>query len=404
MDMKKKLDQAYMPDKNNRIDKVAVAMSGGIDSFVAAYLLKIQKHELMGITVLTGWEDSGVDEEGQLSCFINSQRLTMVKDFCHQIGIPHSTVKISAEFRERVVESWMADRTFGKLPQPCWSCHEVRMHALYDKMKQLGAKYLATGHFAKLFHHEAHGTTFVHSSNDEHFDQSLLLARLPQDILHSLMLPLSDLQKKEVIKLAENFGLSGLNKKMAMHQCFPWNETSQSFVEKKIPARFMKPGEVVDVSDKGTVSELEKLLPHAYGDLIVPKNTVSKEDLFLVDYNYPEKKYLAGKIQYFSRNRILLTDCEVTEETPWSEPVHASLKVSDDLSVDCWVHPKSLRSAFVEWDEKIDLKEGMIVGVYRKKGKNSKVYVSGKVKFLPEEKVQVEGEKQNAKVDYAVDY
>ncbi len=404
MDMKKKLDQTYMPDKNARAEKVVVAMSGGIDSFVAAYLLKIQKHELMAVTVLTGWEDSNLDEESQLSCFITGTKLTVIKDFCHQIGIPHSTLKITSEFKERVVEPWMAERAFGELPNPCWNCHEVRLLALHDKMKQLGAKHMATGHYAKLFHNDAHGTTFVHSSNDEHFDQSMLLSRLPQQILHSLMLPLSDLQKKEVLKLAENFGLSGLNKKIEIHHCLPWDEPQQEYVKKKIPARFQKPGEVIDVNDKGTVSELETLLPHFYGELLVPKSTVAKEDLYFVDFNYQDKKYLVAETAYFKRNRILLTECEITAETPWSDPMPGSLKISEDLSVDCWIHPKTLRSAFVEWEEKVDLKEGMIAGVFRKKGKNSKIYVSGKVKFLPEEKAEVEGEKKNVKVDYAVDY
>lgn len=393
-----------MPDKSARAQKIVVALSGGIDSYVAAYLLKIQKHDLIGVTAVTGWEDFGGDEESVLSCVITGTKLAAIKEFCHQIGIPHFAVKASSEFKENVVEPWIANRAFGEQPTPCWNCHDMRMRALYDKMVQLGAKYLATGHFAKLFHHDAHDTTFVHSSNDEQFDQSLLLARLPQPILNHLMLPLSDLQKKEVLKLAENFGLAGNGKKTKIHECFPWNDQTKEYVDKRIPPRFRKGGEIFSLEENIGVSEHEGVFPHVYGEMIKGKNSGVKDDLYLVDYVHQEKKILAAESSYFKRNRIFLTDCEVAQETPWTEPLHGSIKISDDLFVDCWVHPKSLRSAYVEWDEKVILKEGEMLGVFRKKGKNSKVYLTGKIRFLAEEKVEAEGEKKYVKVDYASDY
>ena len=404
MDMKKKLNEAYMPDKSARAEKIAVALSGGIDSFVAAYLLKIQKQELIGLTAITGWEDYPGDQESTLSCVINNERLNVIKEFCHQLGIPHQTVKITSEFKEKVVEPWMADRAFGAFPNPCWNCHDTRMIALYERMKQMGAKYLATGHFAKLFHNDVHGTAFVHSSNDEQNDQSLMLARLPQEILNVLTLPLSDLQKKEVLKLSENFGLVGTNKKIKVFDCLPWDDVAREYVHKKIPLRFNKPGEIILADDLSSVTEHEGMWPHYYGELLKAKSSGVKEDLYLVDFNYQEKKLVVSGAEYFQRNRILLTDCEITQETPVMIPSHGALKISDDVYVDCWIHPKSLRAAYLEWDEKIALKEGEILGVYRKKGKNSKVYLTGKVQFLKEERVPVEGEKKSVKVDYASDY
>lgn len=404
MDMKKKLDQAYMPDKAARAEKIVVALSGGLDSYVTAYLLKIQKHELIGVTAVTGWDDFSGDEETTLSCVVNAARLAKIKEFCHQIGIPHFTIKITAEFKENVVEPWLADRAFGTEPNPCWSCHELRFRALYDKMKELGAKHLATGHFAKLFHNEAHGTTFVHSSNDEQYDQSLLLARFPQEVLRCLMLPLSDLQKKEVLKLAENFGLSGTEKKLQMHKCFPWDEKTQEYVQKKLPPRFIKGGEVISLEDDSGVAEHEGVFPHLYGELMKAKGTNIKDDLFFVKYVHPEKKILVAESSYFQRKRVLLTDCEVASETPWFEPFRGSLKISQDLSVDCWVHPKTLRSALIEWEEPVILKEGEMIGVFRRKGKNSKVFLTGKIHFLLEEKEPEDGEKKHVKVDHTIDY
>jgi tRNA-specific 2-thiouridylase len=406
MDMKKKLDQTYMPDKNAKAEKMIVGLSGGLDSYVAAYLLKIQKHDLIGVTILTGWDDYPGDQESVLSCVINNDHLTSIKAFCHQLGIPHVVVKLNSEFKERVVEPWMADRATGVYPNPCWHCHDVRMLAIYDRAKQMGVKKIATGHFAKLFHHDVHNTTFVHSSNDELHDQSALLSRLPQGLLHALELPLSDLQKKEVLRLGENFGLSGTGKKIEIHHCLPWNDIAKEYTLKKIPPRFQKAGQVILVTDNSTVTEHDGIMPHIYGEVIKAKDASNPSDLYLVDYNYQEKKLLVADDSYFKRNRVLLTECIITEETPWSEPVHGGMKISDEVFVDCWIHPKSNAAAFVEWDEKVALKEGEILSVFRKRGKNSKVFLTGKVQFILEEKVPeaAEGEKKHVKVDYTCDY
>ncbi len=407
MDMKKKLDEAYLPDKNTKAEKVAVALSGGIDSFVMAYLLKIQKYELFGITAVTGWEDFQGDEKSALSCVVDAPKLARIKEFCHQLNIPHFSVKVSGEFKEEVVENWMIARTTGTLPTQCWSCHEMRMKALYEKAKSMGAKHMATGHYAKLFNNESHGTTFVHSSNDELFDQSALLARLPQEVLKILMLPLSDLQKKEVEKLAENFGLDGNTKALQMHQCFPWNAPEINYILTHIPPRFFKPGEILHAADDSGVSEHEGIIPHVYGEPLATKDGAKpKEDQVFVNYAFKERKIYVSDPGFFKREKIILTDCKVCEETPWHEPLHGSLKISDEHSVDCWVHPKTLNTVFVEWDGAESIKEGAIVAIFRKKGKNSKIYLTGKVKYLSLEKIEevTDGEKKHVKVDYASDF
>mgnify|MGYP006194351617 FL=1 len=205
--MKKKLENAYNPDKQARKEKILLGLSGGVDSFVTAYLLKIQKYDLIAVTISNSWDEVTLDQAKYLSCYLNPGRLEKIKDFCQKMNIPLQVVKSSAEFRESVIEPWMAEKALGKNSNPCWNCHELRMNLLYEKMKESGATKIATGHYAKLFHHEAHNTVFVHTSNDEVHDQSGLLSRLSHDVLKSLVLPLSDLTRKEVLKLAENFGV-----------------------------------------------------------------------------------------------------------------------------------------------------------------------------------------------------
>src|SRR5690606_20976009 len=111
----------------------------------------------------------------------------------------------------------------------------------------LGAKFLATGHYAKLFRHEGRDTFYVHTSNDERHDQSSYLARLPHDILSHLMLPLSDLTKKEVLKLADNFGLQADETGLKMHECLKDSKMTLEFLEQTLPERFRQEGEIQGV-------------------------------------------------------------------------------------------------------------------------------------------------------------
>lgn len=110
MDMKKKLEDTYMPDKDARKKRVVVGLSGSINSLVTAYLLKLQKFDLIGVTVALGWDEFEGNSDNVLSCHLNSAGLENIRQFCHQLGIPHFVVKGSDEFKEEVVERWMASR------------------------------------------------------------------------------------------------------------------------------------------------------------------------------------------------------------------------------------------------------------------------------------------------------
>src|SRR6476620_8985275 len=109
MDMKKKLENAYAPDKNGRKEKVILGLFG-LDSFVTAYLLKIQKYDLIGVTIVNSWDEYTGDQESTFSCHSSPQRLDKIKEFCNKLGIPLQIVKSSIEFKDEVVETWIADK------------------------------------------------------------------------------------------------------------------------------------------------------------------------------------------------------------------------------------------------------------------------------------------------------
>ena len=403
MDMKKKLEETYMPDKEARNKRLVVALSGGLNSFVTAYLLKIQKYDLIGVTVATSWENYKADASKILACQKNQVEVDSIKEFCHKLGIPHFTVKASDEFKEEVVESWVAGRITGTKSNPCWDCHGLRMRLLYQKMLELEAQGIATGHLAKIYKQENHHSVYIHTSNDELFDQSGILSRLPHEILLSLVLPLSDLQQKEINKLGENFGLVPKNKLVQMHGCFEFKSMNTEYLTENVPAKFLKFGDIVG-PDNSQLGDHKGITEFQYGEVYTPVQGRAPESLFLTQLSLTDRKIAVKPGEYFMRQKLFLNSCTLSEETPWTEPLKGVIKLGETEYTDCWVYPKNVFSAVVETEAPLRVLEGEILTVYKKKGKNSKVYLTGEVRYIDEEPQIIQEGIKREKVDYSTDF
>ena len=402
MDMTKKLQETYLPDQDTRKQRVVIGLSGGLNSYVVAYLLKIQKYDLIGVTISLNWDDFKGNVSDILACQRTPADLEQIKTFCHQLGIPHFVVKASEEFKEGVVDNWMTARITGTKSISCWNCHELRMKLLYQKMKELEATNLATGHSAKLFRHAGHGTVYVHTSNDEANDQSSLLSRLPKEILERMLLPLSDLQQKEIVKLGENFGIAPVGNRIKMHQCFNQNVETVQYIQKHVPKKYLTEGGMFNM-DQNPIADHKGVFHYPYGEPILFNNQKQTDAYRLSKYYFKERKMELAKSDYFVRKKIFLSNCHIADETPWFEPITGYLKISDEEGVDCIIYPKNISSALVELESPLSMLEGSIITILKKKGKNSKVHLTGKVRFIAEEPVNEEGQ-ERAKVDYSRDY
>jgi tRNA-specific 2-thiouridylase len=404
MDMKKKLDDIYNPDKGDQKSKVVIGLSGGIISYVTAYLLKIQKYELVAVTISNSWEDYSGDVSQVFSCHNDTKKIDEIKEFCHKLGIPHHVVKASNEFKETVIEPWLADKLLGRFPRPCWNCHALRMKLLYEKMLEVGANHMATGHFAKLFRHQSHGTVFVHTSNDEQHDQSALLSRLPHDILNSLVLPLSDLSKNEVLKLAENFGFTQDNKKIAFQSCLKWSDEIAQLVIKKIPKKFIKGGEITSEDSIQSYGRHDGVFFHTFGEEYEYQVSGKPMKGYFGNYAYSEKRMILYDADYFLRDKFVLTNCIMSEEVSWVEPLKGFVLLPHLEFAECWIHLKPLGCVLIEMSEKHKLLNGQILGIVKKKGKNSKIFLTGEVLLLKIEPETPEGVQSVQKVNYSLDF
>lgn len=185
--------------------RVLIGMSGGVDSSVAAALLKEQGYEVIGVT-LRLW-DSPETEQRDASAV------------CHQLGIEHHILDRTDRFRQQVIDPFTARYLAGKTPNPCIFCNRfVKFSALYEELGTFGCDALATGHYARLQEFEGRLTFLREEDNPK--DQTYVLYPLTQEILRSLILPLSGMNKEQVRDLARKYNLPIAEKADSQEICF----------------------------------------------------------------------------------------------------------------------------------------------------------------------------------------
>jgi len=217
--------------------RTLVAMSGGVDSAVAALLCARTGREVVGVT-LELWRDP--DNDAEASC-CSASAVRAARALAHRLGLPHITLDLREEFRAGVVEPWIADHAAGLTPNPCVRCNgRVRIDAMVDFADTIGAADLATGHYAR---HSADG--LLRAAADPAKDQAYMLAGLAPATLGRLRFPLGELTKPEVREIAAGAGLPVASKKDSQDLCFLAGTGRSAFLAKHGALR-ERPGAIVD--------------------------------------------------------------------------------------------------------------------------------------------------------------
>jgi tRNA-specific 2-thiouridylase len=207
--------------------RTLVAMSGGVDSAVAALLVSEAGEEAVGVT-LELWSDP--ENDGDLSC-CSAQAVRGARALAHSLGMPHLSIDLRAEFRAGVVEHWLADHAAGLTPNPCVRCNgNVRLDAMIELAEHLGSRSLATGHYARVV--EAGPAPLLRTASDPAKDQSYVLAGLAPESLARLRFPLGDLHKPEVRAIAERAGLAVAGRPDSQDLCFLAGTRQRTFLER----------------------------------------------------------------------------------------------------------------------------------------------------------------------------
>ncbi len=232
--------------------KIICAMSGGVDSSVAAALLMQQGFDVIGVFM----RFSRKKTHENTCCSVESYE--QAKQVARKLGIKLYVLDFSEQFSKEIISSFIEKYKSGLTPNPCVICNEkIKFGLLFEKAKKLGIEIIATGHYAKIENNK------LYRANDSKKDQSYFLYRLNPKQLNNIVLPLGELKKPEVRKLAEEFGFSVATKKDSQEVCFVPNDDVAGFLKNFLKEQ-MKQGPIMNL-DSEIIGEHKGLPAYTIG-------------------------------------------------------------------------------------------------------------------------------------------
>ncbi len=295
--------------------KVLLGMSGGVDSSVSALLLKNQGYDVIGITLELF--------AGSSCCNINTY--IDAKKVCNSLGIPHITYNQKKEFKSKVIDNFIEEYSNQRTPNPCIECNKyMKFGAMYEKAKELGCDYIATGHYAKMEYSNEYKKFVLKKSNNIAKDQSYVLYNMPKELLGKILFPLGEFtSKEEVRKIAKENNLKVANKPDSEDICFIPDGNYKKFLENNSNLK-PKTGDIV--TSKGEVLGKHQGL---YRYTIGQRRGLGisyKEPLFVIGFNREKNEVIVGEKEELYRKEFLVSDVNLILVDKIEVPMEVEVK------------------------------------------------------------------------------
>lgn len=302
--------------------RVVVAMSGGVDSSVAAALLVEQGYEVIGM-MMRLWSEPGTDSAGPSNRCCTPDQMADARRVANLLDIPFYVLDAQAYFRRHVVQFFIDEHAAGRTPNPCIECNrQVRFTYLYEQAMALGADYLATGHYARVT--RGPDDYQLQKAVDEAKDQSYVLHVLNQGQLAHVMFPVGGYQKETIRQLAKEFNLPVAQKSESMDLCFLGDGDYRRFLSEHAPET-AEPGPILTVAGE-TLGQHGGLPAYTIGQR-KGLGVAAGRPLFVVDKDIANNALIVGSRAESGRNNLNVTQVNWISGKPPAASIQAQIKI-----------------------------------------------------------------------------